>query len=228
MRYDDKQKTWIKVEGRVDGDSFIAEVDQLGVYAVMASKDEAVEQQPTKELNDITGHWGQSWIEKAMQAGVVTGFADHTYRPDQAVTRQELIVILARALKPQAGAGQAPSFTDETKIGKWAADAVKSAVQAGWITGYSDGSFRPQEGITRVELAAVLARTTQGDVVGSGQLSKFRDTEQIPVWAQSYVAQAAARGLMEGTGAGLFKPAGSVTRAEAAAVAVRLIEQSAK
>ncbi|SMF73229.1 Endo-1,4-beta-xylanase, GH35 family [Paenibacillus uliginis N3/975] len=166
--------------------------------------------------------------EPVAGAGIVTGFADHTYRPDQAVTRQELIVILARALKPQAGAGQAPSFTDEAKIGKWAADAVKSAVQAGWITGYSDGSFRPQEGITRVELAAVLARTTQDDVVGGGQLSKFRDAEQIPVWAQSYVAQAAASGLMEGMGAGLFKPAGSVTRAEAAAVAVRLIEQSAK
>ncbi|MFD0712231.1 S-layer homology domain-containing protein [Paenibacillus sp. GCM10027626] len=233
MRYDAKQKTWMKVEGKVDGDSFIAEVDQLGVYAVMAVKDEAVPPQPTKEpkeLNDIAGHWGQSWIEKAVQAGVVKGFADHTYRPDQAVTRQELIAILARALKPQAGAEQAPGFRDEAKIGKWASAAVAAAVQAGWITGYSDGSFRPQEGITRVELAAVLARAAGGmAAAGSGEpLSEFRDAKQIPLWAQSYVAQAAASGLMEGTGAGMFKPAGIVTRAEAAAIAVRLMEQSAK
>ncbi|UNK17587.1 S-layer homology domain-containing protein [Paenibacillus sp. N3/727] len=120
----------------------------------------------------------QSWIEKAMQAGIVTGFADHTYRPDQVVTP-------SGADRDIGTGAEAPSFTDEARIDKWAADAVKSAMQVGWITGYSDGSFRPQEGITRVELAAVLARTTQGDVVGSGQLSKFRDAEQIPVWAQS-------------------------------------------
>ncbi|GBG10132.1 hypothetical protein PAT3040_04850 [Paenibacillus agaridevorans] len=230
MRYDVKQKMWIKVEGKVDGDSFIAEVDQLGIYAVMVLKDEAAGPQPTKELNDIAGHWGQSWIEKAVQAGIVTGYADQTYRPDQAVTRQELIVMLARTLTPQAGTGQAPSFTDKETIGKWAADAVTSAVEAGWIAGYDDGSFRPEKGLTRVELAAVLARVIAGTdhVGGDAGLSQFRDAEQIPLWAQSYVAQVAASGLMEGTGAGLFKPAGIVTRAEAAAIVVRLKEQSAK
>ncbi|OUS67835.1 hypothetical protein B1748_35460 [Paenibacillus sp. MY03] len=230
MRYDVKQKMWIEVEGKVDGDSFIAEVDQLGIYAVMVLKDEAAGPQPTKELNDIAGHWGQTWIEKAVQAGIVTGYADQTYRPDQAVTRQELIVMLARTLTPQAGTGQAPSFTDKETIGKWAADAVTSAVEAGWIAGYDDGSFRPEKGMTRVELAAVLARVIAGTdhVGGDAGLSQFRDAEQIPLWAQSYVARVAASGLMEGTGAGLFKPAGIVTRAEAAAIVVRLKEQSAK
>jgi len=231
VRYDDQLKAWVKVTAKIEDSSLVAEVDQLGVYAVMAMEKEVAgpEPQPIIELKDITGHWGQSWIEKAVQAGIVTGFNDATYRPDQAITREELITIIARVLKPkEAVASEVPRFTDEVQVGKWASVAISAAVQAGWITGYSDGSFRPQEGITRVELAAVLARATQGNVVGSGQLSQFLDAQQIPVWAQSYAAQVVASGFMEGTGSGLFNPAGSVTRAEAATVAVRLLEQLAK
>ncbi|MFD0714361.1 DNRLRE domain-containing protein [Paenibacillus sp. GCM10027626] len=226
MRYDDKQKTWVKMDGKVDGNSFVAEIDQLGIYAVAALKDKSAEPQPGNELKDIAGHWGQSWIEKAVQAGIVKGYSDHTFRPDQAVSRQELVAMLVRALQPQAIGGKAQSFTDEGQIGNWAADAVAAAVQAGWITGYSDGSFRPQEGMTRVELAAVLARASASmGAEGAGQLSQFRDAEQIPAWAKGYVAAVADSSLMEGTGGGLFKPAGIVTRAEAAAIAVRLLEQ---
>ncbi|MFD0714352.1 S-layer homology domain-containing protein [Paenibacillus sp. GCM10027626] len=234
MRYDDKQKTWVKADGKVDGNSFVAKIDQLGVYAVVALSDEAVELQPASELKDIAGHWGQAWIEKAVQAGIVKGYSDSTFRPDQAVSCQELVAMLVRALQPQAAgsiqsADSVQRFTDQARIGNWAADAVAAAVQAGWITGYSDGSFRPQEGITRVELAAVLARASAGIAAdGDGQLSQFRDAEQIPAWAKDYVATVAASGLMEGTGTGLFKPAGIVTRAEAAAIAMRLMEQTAK
>ncbi|MFD0714360.1 DNRLRE domain-containing protein [Paenibacillus sp. GCM10027626] len=229
QRYDEQQKKWIEIGGKVENGGITAEISQFGIYAVFALERQSAGPEPENELKDIAGHWGQSWIEKAVQAGIVKGYSDSTFRPDQAVSRQELVAMLVRALQPQAGTGKVQSFTDQARIGNWAADAVAAAAQAGWITGYSDGSFRPQEGITRVELAAVLARASAGlTAEGDGQLSQFRDAEQIPAWAAKYVAAAAASGLMEGTGAGLFKPAGIVTRAEAAAIAMRLIEQTAK
>ncbi|WMT39383.1 DNRLRE domain-containing protein [Paenibacillus sp. D2_2] len=229
QRYDEQQKKWIEIGSKAEGGSITAEIKQLGIYAVFALNRTSDKPEPVQksELKDIAGHWGESWIEKAVQAGIVTGYSDNTFRPDQTVSRQELVAMLVRALQP-ASANQRLPFMDQSHIGNWATDSVAAAVQAGWITGYSDGSFRPQEGITRVELAAVLARAATGMAAGSGELNQFRDAEQIPLWAQSYVAQVAASGLMEGTGAGLFKPAGIVTRAEAAVVAVRLIEQSAK
>lgn len=231
QRYDEQQKKWIEIGSKAEGGNITAEIKQLGIYAVFALNRTPDKPEPvqTSELKDIAGHWGESWIEKAVQAGIVTGYSDKTFRPEQTVSRQELVAMLVRALQPTS-ANQSLSFTDQAHIGKWAADAVAAAVQAGWITGYSDGSFRAQEGITRAELAAVLARAAAGMTSAGSEerLSHFRDAKQIPMWAQSYVAQAAASGLMEGTGAGLFKPAGIVTRAEAAVVAVRLIEQSAK
>lgn len=237
-RYDEKQKEWVKVEGKSGEQSVTADISELGVYAVVVFTMEEPKLQ--KELTDIAGHWGQAWIERAVEAGLITGFPDHTYRPDQAVTRQELVTILARSMKLLEGhaeaadeaAGRAVVFTDASKIGKYATEAVQRAVADGWITGYRDGSFRPQEGMTRMELAAVLARISAsvGQATGQGadvekQLSGLKDAKQIPLWAQGYVAQVLASGLMEGTGSGQFKPLGTVTRAEAAAIAVRMVQQ---
>ncbi|QNK56522.1 DNRLRE domain-containing protein [Paenibacillus sp. PAMC21692] len=237
-RYDEQQKAWVKVGGKSGELSVTADIKELGTFAVAVFAKE--EPKPQKELADIAGHWGQAWIERAVEAGLITGFPDHTYRPDQAVTRQELVAILTRGMKLLEGHSEAADepaeravvFTDDAKIGKYALEAVQRAVADGWITGYKDGSFRPQGGMTRIELAAVLARISAsvGKAAGQGagvemQLNGLKDAKQIPLWAQGYVAQVLASGLMEGTGDGQFKPLGTVTRAEAAAIAVRMVQQ---
>ncbi|QTH43714.1 S-layer homology domain-containing protein [Cohnella sp. LGH] len=100
---------------------------------------------------------------------------------------------------------------------------MKSAVQAGWITGYSDGSFRPQAHMTRAELTAVIVRAANLSVK-SGENTGFADDERIPVWVRGYAAAAAQGGLIEGRGGNRFVAEGLVTRAEAAVMIVRLLE----
>ena len=131
--------------------------------------------------------------------------------------------MLVRALKPSNEAA-IPDFADQKQIGAWAADAVKSAVLAGWITGYSDGGFRPQADMTRAELTAVIVRAANLPVK-SGENTGFADDELIPVWAKGYAA-AAQGGLIEGRGGNRFVAEGLVTRAEAAVIIVRLLEMT--
>ncbi|MGI2293339.1 S-layer homology domain-containing protein [Paenibacillus sp. GXUN7292] len=220
-QYDEKQEKWIEVGGEADGDMIKAEIGSFGKFAVFAM-DRTPGQPEQVILTDIKGHWGQVWIEKATQLGIVQGYSNHTFQPDKAVSRQELISMLVRALDPSDETA-ALDFADQKQIGAWAADAVKSAVQAGWINGYSDGSFRPQANMTRAEMTAVIVRAMNLPVKNGGNTG-FADDELIPVWAKGYAATAAESGLIEGRGGNRFVADGIVTRAEAAVIIVRLLE----
>jgi len=174
------------------------------------------------QLTDIQQHWAKDAIEKAVQLQIVKGYIDQTFRPDQAVSRQELIVMLVRALKP-AVEGKTVSFTDQEKIGAWAKASIERAIQAGWLAGYPDGSFRPGNGISRAEMAVVSAKSVQL-TVGERTFTNFADDTSIPLWAKNSIAAAVAEGLLHGRGNNRFAPSGIVTRAEAAVIAVRLLE----
>ncbi len=239
QRYDVQKKHWVKVEGKIEGDYIGAEIDQLGIYAVFVQNGNEKEENPVIEFQDTDIHWGKPWIDKAIRAGIVVGYTDQTFRPDQAVTRQELIVMLTKVLKPSMskhnqdpeqdqgmGTGQKQIFNDNKEIGNWAEEAVERAIQAGWISGYSDGSFRPSNGISRAELAAVLTRAAKlGSPAAVNPLSQFGDADQIPGWAKDYVSAVVANGLLKGKGMGKFAPIDIVTRAEAAVIAVKLLEK---
>ena len=88
---------------------------------------------------------------------LVSGYPDGTFKPNAAITRAEFTVILANALKLE-GAGSAAAFTDEAKIGGWAKQAIANAVEAGIMSGYADGSIRPNARITRAEAVTLLVR----------------------------------------------------------------------
>jgi len=222
-QYDEKQKKWIEIGGEAEGDRISAEIGSFGKFAVLAMERAAEQPEPKQDsLTDIQGHWGKVWIDQAVQLGIVQGYSDRSFQPNKKVSRQELISMLVRALKPSNEATMI-DFADQTQIGAWSADAVKSAVQAGWITGYSNGSFRPQANMTRAELTAVIVRAANLPVK-SGENTGFADDERIPVWARGYAAAAAQGGLIEGRGGNRFVAEGLVTRAEAAVMIVRLLE----
>ncbi len=240
VRYDDQQKTWLIVDAKMDGEYIVANIQQLGIYAVAAWKSETVE--PQAQFIDLAGHWSQEWIEQAVAAGIVAGFTDRTFRPDQTVTRQDLITMLMRVgeLQNETSAIQAGQedqgketqlarFKDAASISGYAQQAVEQAIAAGWISGYSDGSFRPQGAMLRVELATVLARIASLHSIGKEQGARtkqldqlFTDAAAIPAWAKEYVEKTLASGLMQGNGNGKFNPVGKVTRAEAAIIALKL------
>ncbi|GBG06267.1 hypothetical protein PAT3040_00784 [Paenibacillus agaridevorans] len=225
--YDAENKLWTKIGGTVKDGIISAELKQLGIYAVFADDQEGAETDPNKpSFTDVNGHWGQAEIEKAVQFNIVQGYSDQTFHPDQSVSRQELIVMLDRALQP-AGDGDEISFTDQAKIGAWAKASIARVVQAGWLTGYTDGSFRPGEGISRAEMSVILAKAANLPI-GESEHTGFADDASIPAWARSYISAAVKDGLLQGRASNRFSASGVVTRAEAAIIAVRLMERMAE
>ncbi|WP_337102028.1 S-layer homology domain-containing protein [Paenibacillus sp. YIM B09110] len=218
--YDETKKVWVEIGGVVNGNHISAEVDHFTKFAVMAVGG-AVEE--IVDLNDIKGHWAEASIKQAVSSGIVTGYPDGNFKPDSTVTRAEFAVMLMNALKP-AGDEAALTFTDAAKIGDWAKKAIAQAVQLGIISGYDDGTFRPDATIARSEMAVMVARTLKLSI-DENAVTGFADDQTIPLWAKGAVAVIGKIGIMKGSGANEFKSDAKTTRAEAVTVLLRMLEQ---
>ena len=153
----------------------------------------------------------------------LVGYAEGTFGPERDMTRAEVTTMFARLLTEQIEADKTYSntFNDVAKD-CWAANYIGYMQQFGIVTGYEDGSFRPDAPVTRAEFAAIASRfekLTQG----SASFTDVPDTH----WAVRYINFAATRGWVTGYEDGTFKPEHSITRAEVAAVTCRLLERSA-
>ena len=153
----------------------------------------------------------------------LVGYTDGTFGPERNMTRAEVTTMFARLLTEQIEADKTYSntFSDVPK-GCWAANYIGYMQQFGVITGYSDGSFRPDAPVTRAEFAAIASRFEKL-TEGSKSFTDVPDT----YWAARYINFAATRGWVTGYSDGTFKPENPITRAEVAAVTCRLLERSA-
>ncbi len=153
----------------------------------------------------------------------LVGYAEGTFGPERNMTRAEVTTMFARLLTEQIEADKTYSSTfNDVAKGCWAANYIGYMQQFGIVTGYEDGSFRPDAPVTRAEFAAIASRfekLTQG----SASFTDVPDTH----WAVRYINFAATRGWVTGYEDGTFKPEHSITRAEVAAVTCRLLERSA-
>jgi len=181
-------------------------------------------------LTDIEGNWANAAIQRAVELGIVTGYADGTFKPSNLVSRAELAAMLVRALKldSKTDNGQLPelSFTDNASIGSWAQAYIAQAVHSGIIKGYTDQTFRPQQMVSRTELTVMIARSLNLDVSeNSTDILPFKDAEQIPAWARPYVAAAYKQGIVHGRDGQWFAPQEQATRAEAVVLLIRMLDR---
>ena len=161
--------------------------------------------------NDIKGHWAESAITYWQDNGLISGYEDGTFKPDKSITRAEFAVMLNKALG-FVDKGNV-SFSD-VKAGDWYYDAVAIAVEAGYCSGYEDGTFKPNETITRAE-AAVMIALAKNLVKNETVITKFTDITNIPLWAKDYVGAVVNAGFMSGRPNGTFDATNTITRAEA-------------
>lgn len=186
-------------------------------------KDGSHNGKPTKTvLKDIAGHWAASAIEQAVDRGIVTGYVDGTYRPQQAITRAEFSAMLVRALQ-LSDSGNGLSFSDTKSIPAWAQPFVAKAQQSGVSKGYTDNTFRPAQNITRAELAIMVVRAAGFQVDVKAKLN-VADAKEVPAWAAPYIAVGMKAGLLKGTANNRFAPTQHATRAEAAAMIISLLQ----
>lgn len=170
-------------------------------------------------FTDVTNHWAYSAIKRVYTRGLMVGMDEKTFAPDQQLSRAMLAVILYAMAGEPAVTGESP-FTD-VPAGCWYTDAIIWAAQNGIVSGFGDGTFRPNAAITRAQAAVMLygyAAFTGADVTACADLSAYSDAGQIPSWAQAAMQWANARGLMVGRDSSHLAPNGGTTRAEMAAI----------
>lgn len=106
---------------------------------------------------DAAAHWARDAIATASAYGIIKGYSDMQFGPDDPITREQMAAMITNAAKLQTGL-QAPTFSDSAKVSDWAKAAVDAAAGAGIIKGYSDGSFGPQGLATRAEAVTVIVK----------------------------------------------------------------------
>lgn len=160
---------------------------------------------PTKEV-------AKPEEKPAPTKGYIAGYPDHTFRPAKSMNRAEAAAILARLCKLTGGDSTKPDFKDADG---WYNAAINDVVKAGYMKGYPDGSFKPDQPITRAEFAVILSHVLKDETAPS----PFKDTAGH--WAKDAIDKAYAQGIIKGYGDNTFRPDALVSRAEAVAMANR-------
>ncbi|WP_415840005.1 S-layer homology domain-containing protein, partial [Paenibacillus endophyticus] len=102
--------------------------------------------------------WAKEAVARAVQAGIIEGFEDSSFRPNKAVTRLETVVMIARALDLKADVNSTTGFVDDHQIPNWAKGAVAAMKNSGLVRGKSINGFAPNDKTTRAEAATILLR----------------------------------------------------------------------
>mgnify|MGYP003364111810 CR=1 FL=1 len=169
--------------------------------------------------SDIAGHWAESVITQWQSKGLIQGYEDGTFKPGNTITRAEFVTLMNNA-KGFWSEGSI-NFSD-VKNGSWFYSAVARAVAADYVKGYSDGSFKPGNTITRAEAAVMIANAARLSANEAGAY-RFTDVGSIPAWARGSVGAVVAAGYMTGYPDGSFYANASISRAEAVSSLNRML-----
>ena len=187
--------------------------DSVTVWVTEPDAPPAVPAEPSKPALNIADH-----------VAYIIGYEDGTVRPEKNITRAEVTTIFFRLLTDESRAYYWSTVNGYSDVSAdaWYNNAVSTMNNAGIVTGYPDGSFRPDATITRAEFATIAARFSE--VVYNGGNS-FTDVPENH-WAVRYIALAEYLGWINGYPDGTFRPDQAITRAEAMTLINRVLERA--
>lgn len=163
-------------------------------------------------FNDLNkAQWAAPTIEKWASFGLVAGYSNGEFKPQNDITRAEFAVIAYKAFNLESKTGS--SFSD-VKTNAWYYTEVTKMAKLGLIKGYLDGTFKPSAPITRAEAAAIIANV-QSLVANEEGAKAFVDFDKIPTWARGLVGASALAKYISGYEDATFRATHSITRAEA-------------
>ena len=185
--------------------------------------------EPTTDVSEIfldvdPDAWYRDAVQFAYDNGLMTGTSATEFAPDVTTTRAMIVSILAR-LEGVTSASDA-GFSDVDD--EWFATAVNWAANVGVVNGFEDNTFRPNDAITREQLAAILcnyAAWKGEDVSARAELSRYSDAAAISSWATDVMRWAVAENLISGVTTDELQPQGAATRAQVAAILQRFLSK---
>lgn len=170
---------------------------------------------------DVQKHWSKEFVDKLYSLGVIKGKTDKAFAPDDSITRAEMLKIALEAFDYKIPTRVTKPFSDVAS-NSWYAPYVQVAKSKKIIGGYADGSFHPNQPVTRVEALKILAAAAKLKVDSKGTAS-FKDTPKDS-WYMKYVAFAKANDIVAGYPDGTFRPEAKITRGEIAKITVKIMD----
>lgn len=161
--------------------------------------------------SDVQGHWAEKQLENWIGKGLIQGYGDGSFKPDGTITRAEFMALVNRSFGLTDMAEVTVKDVDSTR---WEYEQVAIAKHAGYISGYSDGTMRTGNKVTRQEAAVMLAKLLKLDTSAGADLSKFADAARIPAWSKPSIGAVVAKGIYGGYNNGTIGFDKALTRAE--------------
>jgi len=190
------------------------------VYSVVAAK---------KTFADVSNHWARNEINLLASKLLVKGHTETSFSPDSSITRAEFATLLVRALGLTLDKSEG-SFTD-VRTTDWFAASVNTAIQAKLVNGFENGTFRPNEKITREQMAAMITRALHAagkSIKTTGTtdeiLNPYSDQASISTYAKDSFAQLIDAGIIKGQTSATIAPAADANRAEAVVILKRFLQ----
>lgn len=160
--------------------------------------------------SDYTGHWAEETIQEWFDNERIKGYEDGSFKPDNSITRAEFMTMVNKAYGFEELAEINFSDADEEE---WYYAEIQKAVEAGYIVGDNDDTVRPEDEISRQEVAVVITRLN--DLEENTDVTVFADKDKIADWAVGFVGAVVEAGYMIGDDNKNFNPTNDITRAEA-------------
>lgn len=179
---------------------------------------------PDIEFSDVKSHWGEEYIMMLAKCGVINGKGKNLFKPEDSITRAEFAKMLSVAFAVDNPADL--TLFEDVKSSSWYYKHVNSLYLSGIIKGTSTAKFSPDKTVTREEATVMMIRLYEKAVGNVSPTPEYNipDKGDISSWAVSSVNKAVELRLVQGTSSGIFAPKRNLTRAEAAALIVRLAE----
>jgi polygalacturonase len=163
------------------------------------------------EPTDILNHWASADIGKWINKGLIKGYIDGTFKPDNPISRAEFAAIVNRVF----------GYTDKSVLSfkdvstdAWYYEDISKAYAAGILKGDTSGKFRPEAPLSRQEAATVIYRAFNLKAKDINSVSRYSDAKKISEWSKTAISAMAEGGYISGRGADAFEPLSNITRAE--------------
>ncbi|MGP4078035.1 S8 family peptidase [Halobacillus sp. K22] len=179
-----------------------------------------VAQAPTTPFKDFNrSHWYSSAVENLSLGNLISGYDDGMFKAKRSITREEAVTMVGRALKLN-GEERATDFSDVSPS-SFGSGYISAGTSAGFVSGYTDGTFRPNQAINRGDVAMIIDRAF--NIEGSSS-ERFSDVREDAYYYES-IHDLKAAGLISGYPDGTFNPSKEITRAEFSLILSKVLNQ---
>ncbi|MCP6759359.1 MAG: S-layer homology domain-containing protein [Fischerella sp. CENA71] len=187
---------------------------------------------PPIAFTDVPGDfWARRFIDALSSRNIIKGYQDYTFRPNQPVTRAEFAAIVEQAFGKEVGKTKSAIAFKDVPTRFWANSAIDQAISTGFLKGYPNKVFRPQQRIPRVQVLVALTSGMNLNIPDSPTqiLNLYRDAKVIPKYANNKIAAATVNDLVINyPNPKTLNPNKEATRAEVAAMVYQALVRTGR